>query len=60
MKKRNLWLGLGWFLLALAIGAVLMYRFTHSGHMGIGPVRSFKLMVLMVAALAAAIYQFNK
>lgn len=60
MKKRNLWLGLGWFVLALAIGAVLMYRFIHLGHMGIGLVRSFKLMALMVAALAAAIYQFNK
>ena len=53
MKKRNLWLGLGWFVLALAIGAVLMYRFTHSGHMGIGP-------ECVKRYISTAIYQFNK
>lgn len=60
MSRRNLVVGLGFFILALAIGALLMYRATHSGHMGIGLVRSFKLTVLMLASLAAAIYNFKQ
>lgn len=59
MKWRQFGIGIAFFILALAIGAILMYRLTHQGHMGIGLIRGFKLSVIMLAALGAAIYNIT-
>lgn len=57
---RSLVCGILLFCAAVAVGVLLMYRLTHRGHLGIGPVRFGKLAVIMVALLSGSIYFFRK
>lgn len=58
-RFQNLLLGILLFCAALAIGILLIFRLTHRGHIGIGPVRFGKLFIIMCALLSGSIY-FSK
>ena len=57
---KNLLLGILLFCAALAIGILLIFRLTHRGHIGIGPVRFGKLFIIMCALLSGSIYFFKR
>lgn len=57
---KNLLLGILLFCAALAIGILLIFRLTHRGHIGIGPVRFGKLFIIMCALLFGSIYFFKR
>ncbi len=56
VDRRNLAIGLVCFVLAVVFAALLIFRLTHRGYIGIGPIRTAKLAVLTAALLAAGIY----
>ncbi|SEM77088.1 hypothetical protein SAMN05216431_10896 [Ligilactobacillus sp. WC1T17] len=63
MRKLNfkaLMVGIGLFLMALLFGGIIIFRLTHRGHLGLGPVRTGKLAFLTMAALAGACYYFKQ
>ena len=53
---KNLLFGILLFCAALAIGILLIFRLTHRGHIGIGPVRFGKLFIIMCALLFLMIW----
>ena len=57
---KNLLFGIVLFCAALAIGILLIFRLTHRGHIGIGPVRFGKLFIIMCALLFGSIYFFKR
>ena len=57
---KNLFTGVLLFCSAIVIGILLIFRLTHRGHIGIGPVRFGKLFIIMCALLSGSIYFFRR
>ncbi len=57
---KNMFTGVLLFCSAIVIGILLIFRLTHQGHIGIGPVRFGKLFIIMCALLFGSIYFFKR